>query len=291
MGKASERRLRAKMRKADARKRSVLLVKNLVATVMGETPLLTEMEAFEMQQSFESDEELQEYTTMLSAVVSLSDCIEEIRFKHLQVMETLTFLGSLFASAKEHRHFENFLNELCLKRDGEYSKRVQERAVTIGRLAPYFYDIGLEEEGDDRKCISLKTSDRELAFIIEVNEAFEQEASELKALTQVIKDLMKQYTTSIGSFTESIDDLEKLVREGIRLAKRLLYNTKSELWDEIRESLLKHSDPLLAMMEALPDYDDIVFDADLYKEKMRSVNQEIANRLKEFSLTRLVRTA
>jgi hypothetical protein len=29
------------------------------------------------------------------------------------------------------------------------------------------------------------------------------------------------------------------------------------------------------MMEALPDYDDIVFDADLYNEKMRSVNQEI----------------
>jgi hypothetical protein len=280
MGKASERRLRAMIRKADARKKSSLLIKHFVATAMGGAPLLTEIEAFEMQHSFESDEERQEYATMLSAVISLCDCIEVTRFKHLQVMETLTFLGGLFGRAKEYRNFENLLNEVCLKRDGEYSKRLQDRAVAIGRLGPYFYDIGLEEEGDDRKCISLKTSDRELALTKEVNEAFEQEASELKTLIQVIKDLVKRYMTPISYFADAIDDLEKLLREGIRRTKRLLYNTNLELWDEIRESLLKHSDPLLAMMEALPDYDDIVFDEDFYKEKMRSVNQEIANRLK-----------
>jgi hypothetical protein len=279
MGKASERRLRAKMRKADARKKSVLLVKNLVATVDG-TPLLTEIEAFEMQQSFESDEERQEFATMLVALKSLSGCLEETHVKHLQVILSLTFLGGLFASAKEHRHFENFLNELCLKRDGEYSKRVQERAVTIGRLAPYFYDIGLEDEGDDRRHISLKISDQELTLAKEVNEALEQQTSELKALIQVIIDIMKQYTTPIGSFTELIDDFEKRVREGIRLTKCLLFNTSLDLWEEVRESLVKHSDPLLAMMEALPDYDDIVLDEDFYKEKMRSLSQEITTESK-----------
>jgi uncharacterized protein (DUF2164 family) len=275
MGKASERRLRAMIRKADARKKSVLLVKNFVATTMGETPLLTEIQAFEMRHSFESDEERQEYATMIVALKSLGGCLEEAHVKYLEVMVPLNLLGGIFARAKEHRHFEDFLNELCLKTDGDYSKRLQDRAVAIGRLGPYFYDIGLEDEGGDRKSISLTESDQELALAKEINEALEQQASELKALIQVIRDLMKQYTTPIGSFTESIDDLEKRVREGIRLAKRSLYNTNFELWDEIRESLLKHSDPLLAMMEALPDYDDIVFDADLYNEKMRSVNQEI----------------
>jgi uncharacterized protein (DUF2164 family) len=280
MGKASERRLRAMIRKADARKKSSLLVKHFVATAMGGAPLLTEIEAFEMQHSFESDEERQEYATMLVALKSLVGFLEEADVKYLEVMVPLTFLGGIFARAKEHRHFEDFLNELCLKRDGEYSRRLQDRAVAIGRLGPYFYDTGLEDEGDDRKSIVLKLSDQELTLTKEVNEALEQQASELKALIQVVRDLMKQYTTPIGSFTESIDNVEKRVRESIRLTKRLLYNTNFELWDEIRVSLLKHSDPLLAMMEALPDYDDIVFDEDLYKEKMRSVNQEIANRLK-----------
>lgn len=278
MGKASERRLRAMIRKADARKKSSLLVKNLIETAVGGTPLLTEIEAFEILQSFESDEERQEYATMLSALKSLCDCIEEARVKYLRVIVSLTLLGNLFARAKGYRNFENLLNELCLKRDGEYSKRLQERVVATARLVPYFYDIGLEKESDDRKCIVLKLSDQELALAKEVNESLEQKASELKALTQVIRDLMKQYTTPISSFTESIDNFEKRVREGIRLAKRLLYDTNYELWDELRECLLKHSDPLLAMMEALPDYDDIVLD-ELYEEKMRSLNQEIAGRL------------
>jgi hypothetical protein len=107
----------------------------------------------------------------------------------------------------------------------------------------------------------------------------EQEASELKALTKAIRDLMKHYTTPISSFVDLIDNFEKRVREGICLTKRLLFNTSFEQWDELREILVKHSDPLLAMMEDLPDYDDIVFDEGLYKEKVGSLNQEITNRL------------
>lgn len=279
MGKARERRLLAQMRKADARKKSTLLIKNYVETVMGGEPLLTELEAFTLRHSFASDEERQEYNTMVSALKSLSGCIEEVRVKHLEVMMTLTFLGTLFGRAKEYRNFEELLNELCLKSDGEYSKRLQERAVTFGRLVPYFYNIGLEEEGDDQKCIFLSLSDQELALTKEVTEALEQEASELKALTKAIRDLMKHYTTPISSFVDLIDNFEKRVREGICLTKRLLFNTSFEQWDELREILVKHSDPLLAMTEDLPDYDDIVFDEGLYKEKVGSLNQEITNRL------------
>lgn len=171
MGKARERRLLAQMRKADVRKKSTLLIKNYVETVMGGEPLLTELEAFTLWHSFASDEERQEYNTMVSALRSLSSCIQEVRLKHLEVMMKLTFLGHLFGRAKEYRNFEELLNELCLKSDGEYSKRLQERAMKYGRLVPYFYNIGLEGEDDDQKCIVLSLSDQELALTKEVTEA------------------------------------------------------------------------------------------------------------------------
>ena len=280
MGKARDRRLRAMMRKADARKKSSLLVKHYAETGMSGTPLLSELEVFEIQRSFESDDERKEYLIMLLALKGLCDIIEEAHVKHREVMTTLPFLSDSFGRAKEYRNFENLLNELCLKRDGEYSKRLQERAVAIGRSVPYFYNIGLEEESGDRKCISLKLSDQELALTTDVNETFEQEVSEFKALTRFMRDLHKEYTTPIMSFTDIIENLEKTVQEGIRLTKRLLFDTDSERWEERRENLLKHSDPLLALMEELPDYDDIIFDEDLYQEKMRSLNKEFTNELK-----------
>ena len=281
MGNARERRLRVMMRKADARKKSSLLVKHYAESVMDGTPLLSEIEVFEIQRSFESDDERKEYALMLLVLRGLCDITEEVQAKHRQVMTTLLFLSNSFSRAKEYRNFENLLNELCLKRDGEYSKRLQECVVHFGRLMPYFYNIDLVEEDGDRKCISLKLSDEELAFTKDVTEAFEQEVSELKALIRLIRDLMKEYTTPIRSFTDTIEHLEKNVQDGIRLAKRLLFNTDFEHWEELRETLLKHSDPLLAMLEDLPDYDDIVFDEDLYQDKKRSLNKEFTNELKK----------
>jgi hypothetical protein len=38
---------------------------------------------------------------------------------------------------------------------------------------------------------------------------------------------------------------------------------------------------LLAMLEDLPDYDDIVFDEDHYQDKKRSLNKEFTNELKK----------
>ena len=185
------------MHKADARKKSSLLVKHYAEIVMSGTPLLTEIEVFEIQRSFESDDERKEYAIMLLALKGLCDITEEVQVKHGQVMTALVFLSNSFGRAKEYRNFENLLNELCLKRDGEYSKRLQESVVHFGRLMPYFYNIDLVEEDGDQKCISLKLSDEEVAFTKDVNETFEQEVSEFKALIRLIRDLMKEYTTTI----------------------------------------------------------------------------------------------
>jgi len=261
MGNARERRLRVMMRKADARKKSSLLVKHYAESVMDGTPLLSEIEVFEIQRSFESDDERKEYALMLLVLRGLCDITEEVQAKHRQVMTTLLFLSNSFSRAKEYRNFENL--------------------VHFGRLMPYFYNIDLVEEDGDRKCISLKLSDEELAFTKDVTEAFEQEVSELKALIRLIRDLMKEYTTPIRSFADTIENLEKNVKEGIRLTKCLLFYTDYEHWEELRETLSKHSDPLLAMLEDVPDYDDIVFDEDLYQDKKRSLNKEFTNELKK----------
>ena len=190
-------------------------------------------------------------------------------------MKELFFLGGYFGKAREYQHFRKFLDELCLNRSGQFNKRLQERAVSIGRLAPYFYNITLKEDGD-RKFISLEMSDEDLTFIAEITESVEQKASELKAVTQVIRDVMKQYAVPIKSYADSIDRFEKSVRKGIRLTKCLLYNTDYEGWDELRVSLSQCADPLLTMTEALADYDDIAFDEALYDETIRSLNREIA---------------
>lgn len=264
------------MCKADARTRSSLLVKHFAATAMGGAPLLTEIEAFELQQSFKSEEERDECATALKALISLYDCIEDARVKQLKVANMITFLGTFFHRAMQFRGFENFLNELCLKSDGEYSTRLQRRIVATGKLMPYFCNIGLNTESDNREGITFNVTDGELALTNKVNEMVEQQMSKFKALTKVTRDLMQRYTTPIDSVTDLIDDLENSVREAIFNTKRLLFDTSVDRWEWIKEILEERSDPLLAMKEALPDYDDIVFDEDLYEERMRSVNQEIA---------------
>ena len=81
MGKASERRLRAMMRKADARKKGSLLANNLVETAFSGTPLLTKSEEDDMLRSFQSDGERQEYAAMLRAASSLAFCVTEAEIR------------------------------------------------------------------------------------------------------------------------------------------------------------------------------------------------------------------
>jgi hypothetical protein len=276
MEKASERRLRAMMRKADARKKSSLLVNNLVETAVSGTPLLTESEEDDILRSFKTDDERQEYITMHRAACYLTFCVGEAQVKYREVITMLTSLGGHFRMARVYRCFENLLNELCWKRSGGSNERLQERAVSTGRIERCFRNISLKEESGGGKSISLQMADKDLAYVSEVIESLEQKASELKAMTQFIRDAMKQYTGPINCIVDAIDDLEKNAREGIRLTKRLLYVADFEGWDELRTILLQQADPLLTMMEAVAEYDDIVFDGVLYDDTVRSLNREIA---------------
>lgn len=275
MGQVKERRLRAMMRKADARRKALLVANSVVETATRGTPILTESEVNDLQQSLKTEDECREFAEMLGAARSLFGCVMEAERTYREVIIRLVFLSWHFSQASEYRRFQELLNELCLKRDGDYNERLQERIVSTGRLVPYFYNIALKEESEGSKSISLQMSDADSAFVSEVIESLEQEASELKAVAQGVRDVIKQRSVSINAFVDSIDRFEKDVREGIHLAKRLLYDTDYEGWDEFREVLSKRNDPLLTMMEALADYDDIALDEARYGETLRSVSRAI----------------
>jgi len=229
-----------------------------------------------LQQSLKTEDECREFAETLAAARSLFVCVWEAESTYREVVTRLVFLSWHFSQASEYWRFQELLNELCLKRDGDYNERLQERIVSTGKLMPYFYNIALQEESEGSKSISLQMSDADSAFVSEVIESLEQEASELKAVAQVVRDVMKQRSVSINAFVDSIDRFEKNVRERIHLAKRLLYDTDYEGWDERRAVLSKRNDPLLAMMEALADYDDIALDEARYDETLRSVNRAVA---------------
>jgi len=275
MGQAKERRLRAMMRKADARRKALLVASSVFETATHGTPILTESEVNDLQQSLKTEDECREFAETLAAARSLFVCVWEAESTYREVVTRLVFLSWHFSQASEYWRFQELLNELCLKRDGDYNERLQERIVSTGKLMPYFYNIALQEESEGSKSISLQMSDADSAFVSEVIESLEQEASELKAVAQVVRDVMKQRSVSINAFVDSIDRFEKNVRERIHLAKRLLYDTDYEGWDERRAVLSKRNDPLLAMMEALADYDDIALDEARYDETLRSVNCDV----------------
>ncbi|MGZ4928575.1 MAG: hypothetical protein ACXV76_09920 [Halobacteriota archaeon] len=58
------------------------------------------------------------------------------------------------------------------------------------------------------------------------------------------------------------------------MTKRMLYRTDFEGWAELRTTLAKHANPKLAMMEALPEYDDLSLDQAVYEETRFFLNQK-----------------
>ncbi|MGD0172723.1 MAG: hypothetical protein ABSB81_11490 [Halobacteriota archaeon] len=273
MGTVDERQLRAIMRTATVRNKSLLLVSNLIEIAIGRDPILTESEVHNIRQSL-TDNERRECAAILRG--SLSFCVIDAEHRYNAVTNRLTMLDGYFSLAAEYRQFESFLNELCLKKDRDINERLRERAVSVGRSELYSYNITTKEESDGNKFIALALSDRDLALISEVTQDVVREASGLKAVTQVIRDVTKECTGLIDSVVESIDSLETRVREGILMTKCVLYDIDSDGWSEERAILSQDGDPLLTMMEALVDYDDIVFNEALYKNIMRSMGHEIS---------------
>jgi len=160
MVSASERRLRAMIRKADARKKGALLANHFFGTVYSGNPLLTESQVDDMLRSFKSGDERHECATMLRAAYVLSYSVDEVQIKYLKVINVLTFLGGLFGRATDYLRIENLLNELCKKRSGDSDKRLQKRVVSTGRA--HLYNITLKEVSGGGISISLEMSDDEL---------------------------------------------------------------------------------------------------------------------------------
>jgi hypothetical protein len=272
MGKAYEMQLRAIMRSAAVRNKGLLLLLNVVEKAIGRDPILTESEIYDIQQSL-TESERRECATILKG--SLSSCIMEVEHIYESVMNRLNFLNGYFSLAAEYRQFECFLNELCLKKNKSVNTRLQERLVSIGSSDEFSYNIAIQEESDGSTSIYLELSDDDRALIAEVTQDVMRELSELKTVTQVVKDVIRECNGLIDSAVESVKNLENSVQACILLTKGLLFNIDSDTWSEERALLVQDSDPLLSMMEALVDYDDIAINEALYTHLMFSVRHEI----------------
>src|SRR5674536_195045 len=159
--------------------------------------------------------------------------------------------------------FSEFLNELCLTKSGTYNARLRERAASIGQLIPYGYNISLKEEGGTG-VIDLKLPDDGSSRIFDVIECVKLKASRFKALINAMRDFMSQERIPINVIIERLDDIEEEMRSHIQMTKRILYRTDFDGWEELRATLVEHANRKLAMMEALPDYDDLSLDQAVY---------------------------
>jgi hypothetical protein len=100
-----------------------------------------------------------------------------------------------------------------------------------------------------------------------------QKFSCLKAWIKALRDFMSDEQIHIGVIIERIDNIEEEARM-YSCAERILFRTDFEGWEELRATLVENANPKLAMMEALPDYDDLSVDQAAYKETLLLLNQE-----------------
>jgi len=286
MTKNDEKRVSKAIRETDSRKKCLLLVNNITDSSMRGTPLLTNSEATDIKRSIRAtasfgargnyviSDEQRVCAAMLDVMDNLSLCLVDVHAAYLDAKAELASVRGLFALVHEYQDFSEFLNELCWTKSGKYNERLQERAVSIGQLVPYFYNMSLKEEEDDMRVIDFKLPDEASSAIFDVIERVKQKSTRLKTLIQAMRDIMSQKQTPISVIIERIDNFEEEIRERIRMTKSILYRTDFEGWEELRATLAENASPKLAMMEALPDYDDLSADQAVYEETRFLLNQE-----------------
>ena len=285
MTKNDEKRVLRAISNADARQKCLLLINNMTDSSMRGTPLLTtnqvsdieriirDSASFDDMGNFVISDEQRTYAAMLDAMYHLSHWLIEVQTRSFDAKADITLLQGLFALVEEYQGFSEFLNELCWTKSGTYTARLQERAVSIGQLIPYGYNISLKEEGGMR-AIDLKLPDEGSSGIFDVIEGVKLKAPRFKALIKAMRDFMSQEQIPINVIIERLDDIEEEMRSHIQMTKRILYRTDLEGWEELRATLVEHANQKLAMMEALPDYDDLSLDQAVYDETRFMLDQE-----------------
>jgi len=286
MTKNDEKRVQKAILNADSRKKCLLLVNDIVEGSLRGTPLLTESQvsdikrsitataSFDAKRNYVISDEQRAYAAMLDAMHLLSFCLLDVQAEYLDAKAELASVRGLFALVHEYQNFNELLNELCWTKSGTYNAKLQERAVSIGQRIPYFYNMSLKEKEDDMRVIDFKLPLEASSAIFDAIERVKQKSTRLKTLIQAMRDVMSQKQTPISAIIERIDKFEEEISELIRMTKTILYRTDLEGWEELRATLVETASPKLAMMEALPDYDDLSVDQAVYEETRFLLKQE-----------------
>jgi len=282
MAQSDRRRVRALISNADSHQQGLLLANHYAEHWLRRTPLLVSGEIADIAGQMRADatrykgkgpvrsHNSDEIASMLQAQRNLCFCLSDAKVAYLEVMQSLTLLDShLTVIAMNH-----FAKKGLREADAALNKEVVEELrrwggdelAALGKRSLEKSDsvIGADEDAPDRR----------VAPSCEVIELAKKQVAHLKALLQVMRDAMDNYSMPILVFNERIDWYEQHVREFIRGTKRIFYDALFPEWETEKASILQRGDQYALMLESLPDYDDVPFDDEVYNDVWSFVNSQ-----------------
>ncbi|MGZ7131083.1 MAG: hypothetical protein ACXVIX_08025 [Halobacteriota archaeon] len=223
MTKNDEKRILRAISNAEPRQKCLLFINNITDSSIRGTPFLTTSQVSDIQQIFRDsagfddmgnfvlNDEQKICADMLDAMFQLSLCLIEVQTRSFDVKADVARLQGLFALVAEYQGFSEFLNELSRTKSGTFDGRLEEKAVLIGQLTPFGYNMSLKEEGG-AWIIDLKLPDDTNSGIFDFIEDVKLKASRFKALINAMRDFMSQERIPIDFIIERLDDIEEEMR-------------------------------------------------------------------------------
>ena len=273
MTKVGERRLRAAIRNADGHKKGLLLANHYAENRLLGKPLLMTGEIQDIVREMRSnrdaergspdDDERREFVSMMRTEDHLFLCLMDAKVAYLEVLLELTLLSSSLALVIQHRHAKDHLWEVCYRCAVERNATLFEQGVSVDQLVACT-SSSLEEESDGTTPTYVEVPDQNVVAIYETIERLKPKLSILKALTEVMRDVMDQRQIPIPAYSATINWYEQHIGEIISSMKRIFCGTLFPEWEEQKASLMEHADPHAVMIETLPEYEDIPFAEDVY---------------------------
>jgi hypothetical protein len=256
------RDLRRAVRTSPGREKGLLVANYEADREIYGTTSLTASTLREGVNDISSPDEARQFHTTLEAQKRLSVYLSNVQTRYLQLRETLVYLTGIFFVLKQYQFVENLLNGIAWG-SGKRAAALRQRIVSNSHRL-LLGDITLGEEGEH---VDVRVSDagKEVAF--KTIETIRDKTLHLKTKIEVARGFMEESALHLKAYEAYFDGIEEELRELIRSAQRLLYDVDSDSWQEMREILAQCDDDFLQMIEALPDYDALVIDEDVYRNE------------------------
>lgn len=248
------------VRKGTGREKG-LLVANYEAErfVYGSTSL-TRSTLSDSVRDIGSPGEVMQFDAVLEAQERLSVYLSNIQTLYLRLREPLAVLQHTFFLFKQYQFLEDFLDDVSWgtgKRAAALRRRIQSNShyLLLG-------DITLDEE--DAWRVRVRVSDTGKEYTFGLIDAIRDQALQLKTKIAVARDFMEESAIHLKAYEDYLAGIEGELNELVRPIRNGFYKVDSEKWQKLRDFLAENDDDFLKLTEALPDYEALAIDEDMY---------------------------